>query len=661
MRTSAALLLFALLLLSPSAAAATFVVNSTADPGDGVCDATECTLREALHAQGDGPRTINFNIPGTGPFTITLVSDLLDELTSARSDLTIDGYTQPGSHPNTADVGSNAVLPVVVDGANLYLGLRLNHRNTVRGLVLQRFSTPFWIIGDDNVVTGCFIGTDATGTLPRGNGVGVYIKPLRVRGMYEDTAHAPVRNRIGGPLASDRNVIAASAGAGVLLDSTEVVTKPYLLVSTNENVIEGNLIGISVTGEPAGNHGYGIDIPGASSRNVFRRNVISGNFQGGIRIAGVLWPCCPSMHYPAIENAITGNLIGTGAAGTGAIPNGMGIKLEPNALGTIIGGATTEERNVISGNATSGIELTFTWDGFYAGDPSTISGNYIGADISGNAPLGNGGSGVYLRGASAWISRNVIVSNGANGIHGASYEWNFDVIGSGGNRIHENLIGRGVGGATLGNVGSGILFDDSDATLGGGRNRIGDDDPSLANVIAHNGADGVTLRSGSGNAILGNSMFANGDLPIDLNDDGPTPNDPLDADSGPNGLQNHPVLTFVSHDSNGLIAHGVLDSTPATAFTIQLFDDGVPSALRGAVDILTDASGHGEFAITITGAIPAAVRATAVVQESLDTSEMSAAIEVGQQAEGIPALSHLMLALLAVGLAGTALRAVRRA
>src|SRR5207244_7296305 len=55
---------------APSAMAGqTFTVNSTADPGNGVCDAAECTLREAIAAANAaaGSDTITFNIPNPGP------------------------------------------------------------------------------------------------------------------------------------------------------------------------------------------------------------------------------------------------------------------------------------------------------------------------------------------------------------------------------------------------------------------------------------------------------------------------------------------------------------------------------------------------------------------------------------------------------------------
>jgi len=60
------------------AAATTFTVNSTADPGDGICDASECTLREAMDTadtNGKSQETdlVAFNIPGEGPTQLILI------------------------------------------------------------------------------------------------------------------------------------------------------------------------------------------------------------------------------------------------------------------------------------------------------------------------------------------------------------------------------------------------------------------------------------------------------------------------------------------------------------------------------------------------------------------------------------------------------------
>ena len=81
-------------------AAATFTVTNTDDAGPG-------SLRQAiLDAEtAAGADTIAFAIPGAGVHTITP----LTLLPIISQPLTIDGYTQPGSSPNTNPTGDNAV------------------------------------------------------------------------------------------------------------------------------------------------------------------------------------------------------------------------------------------------------------------------------------------------------------------------------------------------------------------------------------------------------------------------------------------------------------------------------------------------------------------------------------------------------------------------
>ncbi len=154
------------------------VVNTTDDANDGECNTTHCSLREAINAANAhaGPDTITFNIPDSdarcsdaGVCTIQPTS-LLPFLTDG--DTTIDGYSQPG-----ARAGSNPTLKIVLDGHNngSFSGLAIRSANNViRGLVIQRF-TPFSAVhiegaaASDNRLQGNFIGTDATGTQPRGN------------------------------------------------------------------------------------------------------------------------------------------------------------------------------------------------------------------------------------------------------------------------------------------------------------------------------------------------------------------------------------------------------------------------------------------------------------------------------------------------------------
>jgi len=74
----------------PTAFAATFTVNTADDHNDGVCNAADCTLREAISAANAGD-TISFNIPGAGVHTINATGGF-----SITKAVNIDGTTQPG-------------------------------------------------------------------------------------------------------------------------------------------------------------------------------------------------------------------------------------------------------------------------------------------------------------------------------------------------------------------------------------------------------------------------------------------------------------------------------------------------------------------------------------------------------------------------------------
>ena len=102
----------------------------------------------------------------------------------------------------------------------------------------------------------------------------------------------------------------------------------------------------------------------------------------------------------------------------------------------------------------------------------------------------------------------------------------------------------------------------SDNTIGGG----------VSNLIASNAQSGVLVRSGTGNTITGNEILDNTGRGIDLAGDGFTPNDPHDADGGPNGQQNFPDITpLVAIGATAV--NGTLDSTAAARFTIEVFSN----------------------------------------------------------------------------------------
>ena len=144
-----------------------FVVTNTNDAGAG-------SLRQAiLNANGNGGLdTIQFNIAGSGVKTITPASTLPE----IADPVTIDGYTQPGSSANTLEDGDNAVLLIQLTGGSSVNGLVISGGgSTIRGLVVNSFGgTAFTDAGitlrsDNNVVEGCFIGVDPTGTVEHPN------------------------------------------------------------------------------------------------------------------------------------------------------------------------------------------------------------------------------------------------------------------------------------------------------------------------------------------------------------------------------------------------------------------------------------------------------------------------------------------------------------
>ena len=332
-----------------------------------------------------GPNTIDFNIPGPGVQTISPASPL----PPITVPVVINGYTQPGASPNTLANGDNAVLLIELDGANAPAttdGLLINAGgSTVEGLVINQFGGDgVQITGSGatgNMVQGNFIGTNAAGTAALGNGTGVVI----------DSGAS--NNTIGGTGAGAGNVISGNSSDGIDIGSFSPTVS-----SGNGNLVQGNKIGTNAAGtaelgngNPAnlGSFGAGVRFIDGMSNTVGGTaagagNLISGNVNEGIFFLG---------NDGASDEMVLGNLVGTNAAGTAAIGNGLsGITLLQSAANTIGG-------NVISGNGVgpfggNGITLA-------GASNNAVLGNFIGTDASGTSP--------------AWQQRHgVLIVNGAS-------------------------------------------------------------------------------------------------------------------------------------------------------------------------------------------------------------------------------------------------------
>lgn len=154
------------------------------------------------------------------------------------------------------------------------------------------------------------------------------------------------------------------------------------------NVIEGNFIGTDSTGTQAVSalQQAGISIFGSNDNTIGgttppARNLISGS------VTGVAAASTSS------GNKIKGNFIGTDITGTQSLGNSNGVII--GGSGNTIGGTTPEERNVISGNGGAGVKIsTETLDAPPAAS-NQIQANFIGTQLDGVSPLGNGNGIVF--------------------------------------------------------------------------------------------------------------------------------------------------------------------------------------------------------------------------------------------------------------------------
>lgn len=493
----------------------------------------------------------------------------------------------------------------------------------------------------DVLLTGNRIGCSAAGTHAIPN-AGAGVRILDGRG-----------HRVGGPAIADRNVIAGNAAAGVQLAG-----------ACSNITVAGNYIGLAPDGLLTLGNAGGIAVTTGGTGLTLSNNVVSGNAYDGISISGTNRPAA---------TVLVGNVVGLDAAGTLVRSNaGHGISLTL-ASGVRVGGATAGERNVIAGNAGAGVRV----EGCGSNAPVVIVGNYIGLDAGGFDGPGNGQDGLYTRftrnlqvGGPSTSWKNVVahhdVGLNLDGCPGAWISYNFigceasatlarpNGVGIqlyGGcvsNLVENNIVaGNSLGGvilqsgasqatlrgnriglgsiSALPNSGIGIhLLDVSDAQIGG-------TSAAEANRIAYNTAPGVavvgsTATSSVRNRIVGNLIYSNAPPEIDLGYDGATPNDPVpDADAGPNGRQNFPLLTFASVGATNL--SGTFAGAPGTVW-LEFFarTPAAGAVFLGGTNVFVPPSGQAAFSFRFTNNVAAGsvVMATATAGEG--TSEFSPAI-----------------------------------
>jgi hypothetical protein len=373
---------------------------------------------------------------------------------------------------------------------------------------------------DNTIVHANFFGLGVDNQTPVGNA----LNGTLVEGNSANTTYGGVI-----PLG---NVTAANGQNGVAVQDT---ASGFLSFNTFSG------IGAFTTQTGIGNHNDGFLITSTGSGIVLKVNVVSQNDVNGVEITG-----------RAHGVQLVQTLIGTSTNGGSAMPNGGdGVHIGGHAFGNVVGGVQTNfsvaPRNLISGNNGNGVAVVD-----HARD-NRINFGYIGTDFSGTTALPNHGDGIFIGPGTSGTrigSRdpNLFTLVSGNAGHG------IEMQGSTGNSVIGTAIGVDLTGAVpLPNGGSGVSI------TGSSNNAIGSTKAGGGDTIAYNLGSGVTVISGSGNTIRGNSIHSNLVLGIDL---GPAGNPGVTA----------PVLTSAAPlPGNTIRIAGLVHGRPGSVVTVDLY------------------------------------------------------------------------------------------
>ena len=409
--------------------ATVFTVNTTSDSASDTG-----SLRYAVTNLAAGPNTIQFDIPTTDPgynattgaWTIQPATDL----PNIAQQVTINGYTFAGAvyntaTPNARPQGDNAFLTIVINGSKYTVG---DGQFTGNGL--------HFVAGSDGSV---------------------------VKGL----------------------VINEWLLNGILIDGQ--------FGSINGIQIVGNFIGTTVGGNAVDANRTGIGISGAVNTITNTvigtpanedRNIIAGSFGytifDGYYIRG---GCITSA--AGTGTLIQNNYIGTDTSGTVALGGSLAGVVFVVETNSTIGGLAANQRNIISGHAIYGVNLTNNWTSPRAtfsnlgNTGCQVQGNYIGTDVTGTVALGNSNAGIDLDslstnniiGGSVPGAGNLISGNGNGLIPGSGVGIRLgqnDLAPSSNNIVQGNYIGVDVSGTkALPNTGFGIIVNDVQNTVEG--------------------------------------------------------------------------------------------------------------------------------------------------------------------------------------------------
>ncbi|MBB6086704.1 beta strand repeat-containing protein [Wenzhouxiangella marina] len=545
------------------------------------------------------------NVVGFGSIGVAIA-----RTASSTTNNTVQG-NYIGTNSAGAELGNASYGILVQDASDNFVGGAAPGAGNILGfsaygIVVVSFGPP----ATGNAIAGNFVGTNSSGANLGHMNDGIYLQDA-------------TDNLVGGTAPGAGNTIAFSGGNGVLAETA----------GTTGNALIGNFIGTNATGDDLGNAGDGIRLRGGSSGNIVGGAAAGEGNTIGFNVFGVTLEDAGTT-----GNILLGNFIGTNAANDQNLGNGFhGILVRGGASDNVIGAAGAG--NTIAFSTADGV--------FIQGKGTTgnaLLGNFIGTGTQGQN-LGNGRFGVVVTTGAA---DNAIGAPGAgntigfSGVDGVL----FQLPGTTGNVLEGNFIGTDAAGQNLGNTRHGVL-----ATAGASGNTLGGVEAGTSNTIRFHTGVGVLVSDSTtqSNAILGNAIFDNDALGIDLSGvidvgDGVTANDGCgDSDAGPNGVQNFPTL--LSARAGGSVTSIDFDlDTSAGDYRVEFFSvlAGDPSghgegrSFLGAEQVTVSASCDEAFQVEVPLAVPdgALITATATRLDAVEasgfggTSEFSAVLAV---------------------------------
>ncbi len=464
----------------------------------------------------------------------------------------------------------------------------------------------FMQIGDDGIVGGNQIGVDPIGTTDMGNGI---------HGIHMVSPNSDIGGFAGfgdGSFIDIGNVIVDNFGDGIhTFTGGHRIYSNFIFANDGDGIaLNGSGSNLGFTAAPtrnviSNNGGHGIHIGSslASSGNLIRNQLILQNGMRGIQVT-------QGNNNEIRSNEIIQNSDAIRIEGDDHLVAGNDLGLIDNAVQgnssngvVLIGDDNVVEGNRIGGMGDDGIDVV-------AGNRNYIRANQIGTRSNG-ASIANQGNGIRVRAAAVltliednWIGYNNdgIVLEGeftdicgnriglgendepaGNRIEGVRVDGNNNRIGDGDFGCPGNVIGNNVSDGvqitgdqniissnTIGGIpGIPAANGNSGVFLNAGSN----DSFVVKNRLFNNGNDGIRVAAGAGlrNRFIANIFGANGDQSIDLGDNGITPNDPGDGDTGTNNLQNFPVITNVVDVGGALeVTYRVDSATSNSAYPLTV-------------------------------------------------------------------------------------------